>query len=204
VLCFFLSLNFLSLFLPTPFALGFNQPSYGIDLKVTMTTKGVWPEKDEMAALIIPDHLQERLAQYRSFYLSLNPQRRVAWMHRSLQLFADRSEMLLTTFLPAAQAHASSARISPWKTTPPKATESSSSACASPTLPVSSACSHVVDCWIMRSLQVPSACAASLQRARFVLFLRHQPSDGHGGQGPASHAALAVYGQAGKINAPQV
>ena len=47
-----------------------------------MTTKGVWPEKDEMAGLIIPQHLQERLEQYRCFYLSLNPQRRVAWMHR--------------------------------------------------------------------------------------------------------------------------
>ena len=39
------------------------QPSHGIDLKVTVTTKGVWPEKDEMAALIIPPHMMERLEQ---------------------------------------------------------------------------------------------------------------------------------------------
>ena len=66
-----------------PFSPGANQPSFGIDLKVTVTTKGVWPEKDEMANLIIPEHMQQRLEQYRCFYLSLNPQRRVAWMHRS-------------------------------------------------------------------------------------------------------------------------
>jgi hypothetical protein len=69
-----------------PCAPGANQPSFGIDLKVTVTTKGVWPEKDEMAGLIIPEHMQERLEQYRCFYLSLNPQRRVSWMHRSRAL----------------------------------------------------------------------------------------------------------------------
>jgi hypothetical protein len=57
-----------------------------------MTTKGVWPEKDEMANLIIPQHLQERLEQYRCFYLSLNPQRRVSWMHRSPKFFAHKTK----------------------------------------------------------------------------------------------------------------
>jgi hypothetical protein len=43
---------------------GSSQPSHGIDLKVTVTTKGVWPEKDELASLIIPPHMQDRLEQY--------------------------------------------------------------------------------------------------------------------------------------------
>jgi len=119
-----------------PFSPGANQPSFGIDLKVTVTTKGVWPEKDEMANLIIPEHMQQRLEQYRCFYLSLNPQRRVAWMHRSnththTALRLQQPAASHTCCAQAARAHASSARTSPWRTTPPRATGSSSSACAS-------------------------------------------------------------------------
>ena len=113
-----------------PFSPGANQPSFGIDLKVTVTTKGVWPEKDEMANLIIPEHMQQRLEQYRCFYLSLNPQRRVAWMHRSM-LRSQQPAASHTCFAQTARAHASYARTSPWRTTRPRATGSSSSACAS-------------------------------------------------------------------------
>jgi hypothetical protein len=65
-----------------------------------VTTKGVWPEKDEMANLIIPDHMQQRLEQYRCFYLSLNPQRRVAWMHRSSPARTARRRPQLLTHVP--------------------------------------------------------------------------------------------------------
>lgn len=54
-----------------------------------------------MANLIIPDHMQQRLEQYRCFYLSLNPQRRVAWMHRSAPALSPS---------PPAASHACSAQ----------------------------------------------------------------------------------------------